>query len=150
MPFIFIHAFPYAAALNAITLLFCSPSQPMEGPLLFLLAHPTGQPFLSGPPRCLTEDLWCGAGHPRMGVGEWWKDLRLLPLLLANRLLDRGQVMLRALWLLWLKELLSGRSRWHWGVKEGVRIRSGNSCSEWKEYWAENYLKWEAVKSLRL
>lgn len=93
IPLLFIHAFPSAAALNAITLLFCSSSQPVEGPLLFLTAHPTGQPFLSGPPRCLTEDLWCGAGHPRMGVGDGEKTPRLLPLLLADRVLGPGEVM---------------------------------------------------------
>ena len=101
------------------------------------------------------QDVWrriYGAMRATHGWGWGNGEMtpRHLPLLLANRLPGRGQVMLRALWLLWLKELLSGRSRWHWGVKEGVRIGSGNSCSEWKEYWAENYLKWEAVKSLRL
>lgn len=58
---------------NVITLLFCTSSRPMEGPLLFLVGHPSILLFLPGPCRitsweCLMENVSCSVGHRESGL----------------------------------------------------------------------------------
>lgn len=135
--------FPFSAALNVITLLFCSSSQPMEGPLLFLMASSHRiLPFLLSLRRitsckCLMEDLWCSAGHLEsggdggqtngpsrcywvvegVGCGEVVKSRG------DCRFFDSGSYSL---------------GRWHWGVQKVSKEGLATHCSEWKEHWTEN------------
>lgn len=65
----------------------------MEGPLPFLMAHPTGQPFRSGPPKMPDGGFMVHCGPPGDGGRNGEKTPRLLQLLLADRVVGCGEVM---------------------------------------------------------
>lgn len=76
------------AALNIITLLFCTSSQPMEGFLLCLTGDPRILTFLPGPARLLPGSAWwriCGARGACREWGDGEKTQSSLTLLLSDR-----------------------------------------------------------------